>query len=625
MSAMDGIREVLTTAAVREMEPLVGVVIPCYNHGAHLAEAVESVLRQPGPPVEVVVVDDGSTDETRAVAAALLERHADRALTYLRQDNTGEPAVARNRGIARSRAPYILPLDADDYLDGRILAVFAHVLEALGGPDLVLYGHMHWFGEREDLWITDPFPPDMILRRLTVPTTALFDRRLWERHGGYRSMGYEDWEFWIGCAEQGARFVNLPEVVYHYRLLDGASRYKRDLLRHEWLVASIMRLHPDLYEDEDLEWATAYLGANPAPPDRREPHGPDAPFAWTRAMLVIGYPQHYSEEEIAWASAHLAEHPRRHERGVRRARCEPGWYGGAPPPCEVHGPARLGEALRTRGWGERAERYLAPCERIEIRRPLARPSGTVVLCADRPHAHLPEHMNVLRQQRAQGCEVICVDHSGGRQLEALRPLVNVYVKLSRSVAPGLARNVGAALARRGPLIFLDAAGVPHPKCLEGHLVAHRRHDVVAVRGALLGLGCASCEEFPRHYYLGDLPFPRPADADANVSYELETFFRAGGWDEELRRVGLGIDLALRILDAVPDPRRQIYAAEPRYHRESALDDPAVLARDPDAEADRARLARLHPRLVERLASWQPHAGRHEDLAPLAREGVAAGR
>jgi glycosyltransferase involved in cell wall biosynthesis len=108
-------RQVQATAAIRPAAPapapcpLVSVVIPCYNHGRYLPEALASVWTQDYPAVEIIVVDDGSTDDTRAVA----QRYA--SVRYYYQPNQG-PSAARNMGIAHSRGEYLVFLDADDWL-----------------------------------------------------------------------------------------------------------------------------------------------------------------------------------------------------------------------------------------------------------------------------------------------------------------------------------------------------------------------------------------------------------------------------------------------------------------------------------------------------------------------------
>src|SRR5262245_10979391 len=95
----------------------VSVVIPCFNLGRYLGEAVESVRRQSRKPAELIIVDDGSTD---AETLNLFERLAREGVTILRQANQGAPA-ARNYGIRNASGPYILCLDADDVLEPAFL------------------------------------------------------------------------------------------------------------------------------------------------------------------------------------------------------------------------------------------------------------------------------------------------------------------------------------------------------------------------------------------------------------------------------------------------------------------------------------------------------------------------
>ena len=90
-------------------QPLVSIVIPCYNQGRFLAEAIESARRQAYPHIEIVVVDDGSTDQTASIA----QRYS--GVTYIAQTNSGA-AAARNAGLEESRGEYVIFLDADDRL-----------------------------------------------------------------------------------------------------------------------------------------------------------------------------------------------------------------------------------------------------------------------------------------------------------------------------------------------------------------------------------------------------------------------------------------------------------------------------------------------------------------------------
>ncbi len=102
--------------------PLISVIIPCYNHGAYLPEAFASIWQQDYPAVEIVVVDDGSTDTTREVA-----QHYP-AVKYVYQANQGLSA-ARNTGLTHSTGQYLVFLDADDWLLPGALTTNARYLQ----------------------------------------------------------------------------------------------------------------------------------------------------------------------------------------------------------------------------------------------------------------------------------------------------------------------------------------------------------------------------------------------------------------------------------------------------------------------------------------------------------------
>ena len=107
-------------------QPLVSVVIPCYNQGRFLGDALDSVFRQTYRAVEAIVVDDGSTDDTAAVARTFPD------VRYLRQANAGAP-IARNAGLRESRGEYVIFLDADDRLVPEAIA--AGVASLASHPD----------------------------------------------------------------------------------------------------------------------------------------------------------------------------------------------------------------------------------------------------------------------------------------------------------------------------------------------------------------------------------------------------------------------------------------------------------------------------------------------------------
>src|SRR4051812_15947600 len=107
--------------------PLVSVIVPCFGQAHYLPEAVGSVLAQTFTDWECIIVDDGSPDDTAAVAARLAA--GDDRIKIVRQENRGLPG-ARNAGIRAARGRYILPLDADDRLEPTMLEKTVAVLQS---------------------------------------------------------------------------------------------------------------------------------------------------------------------------------------------------------------------------------------------------------------------------------------------------------------------------------------------------------------------------------------------------------------------------------------------------------------------------------------------------------------
>src|SRR4051794_19848409 len=188
-------------------------VVACFNYGAYLREAVDSLLGQEGAAPHVVVVDDGSTDpNTHAALDALPEQ-----VELVRQDNAGVVA-ARNAGLARVRTPYVLFLDADDRLAPGALAAMRRALEqhADGG---FAYGHHRYLGAWETVMRFPPYDPLRLLDRHLIGLTALARREVLDDTRGFDPgfEAFEDWELWLNALAHGHRGVLVDAVTLEYR------------------------------------------------------------------------------------------------------------------------------------------------------------------------------------------------------------------------------------------------------------------------------------------------------------------------------------------------------------------------------------------------------------------------
>jgi glycosyltransferase involved in cell wall biosynthesis len=234
--------EVIATVPPMAHEPRVAVIIPCFNDGETLGEAVASARAQT-VKAQVIVVDDGSDDRRTIDAIAAVEAAG---TTVVRQRNQGLSA-ARMAGVGASRAEYLLPLDADDRLaDGALADLVARLDET--ADFAAAWGAYRCFGTVDYVQLTTPFlDPWQVSYQNDLPVTALFRRSALLDAGGWQLRGgYEDWDLWMALAERGWRGVGGDAVVYHYRrhgtrmLADAAGR-------HGAIYATLQARHASLF------------------------------------------------------------------------------------------------------------------------------------------------------------------------------------------------------------------------------------------------------------------------------------------------------------------------------------------------------------------------------------------
>ena len=218
------------------------VVIPCFDYGRFLPEAVRSALGQAGGPPRVVVVDDGSSQpETLRALEALPD-----GVELLRRPNEGVSA-ARNAGARASTTPYLLMLDADDLLDPRAIEVLRAALAADFKAGFS-YGMAEFFGAWSGRLDFPDYDPYRLLYRSLVGATSLIRRDVFEAVGGFDPTipGYEDWDFYLGALERGFVGRRVPEVVLLYRR-HGGSRISGDRAAYRRRYRAIRAKHHDLF------------------------------------------------------------------------------------------------------------------------------------------------------------------------------------------------------------------------------------------------------------------------------------------------------------------------------------------------------------------------------------------
>jgi len=193
---------------------LVSVVVPCFNTHRTINRTIDSLRRQSHAPLEIIVVDDGSTDpDTIACLDALGPD-----VRLIRQANRGL-AGARNAGFEAARGDFILPLDADDWLEPDAVAALLAAL--IANPQAgFAFCHLQLEGEAAGVLAKHfNFFEQLFLNQL--PYCLLQRRADWQRAGGYdESMrrGYEDWEYNIRLAALAGGGIVVPRPLFHYQV-----------------------------------------------------------------------------------------------------------------------------------------------------------------------------------------------------------------------------------------------------------------------------------------------------------------------------------------------------------------------------------------------------------------------
>ena len=233
---------------LRPSEPVdLSVVIPCYNQGQFLVEAIASVERSAVERCELVIVNDGST-QPRTIEVLDVLRHA--GYHIIDQANAGL-AATRNNGIHAARGRYILALDADNRVTPDFIASAIRVLntEAHVG---VVYSDRLEFGLRSGRAVVPEFDIDALLWWNFIDACAVYRREIWQACDGYDASAavLEDWEFWIAVAKRGWRFRKLSNVAFEYRVRPNSMLRSADDKRLSSTCEYILRKHRELYEKQ---------------------------------------------------------------------------------------------------------------------------------------------------------------------------------------------------------------------------------------------------------------------------------------------------------------------------------------------------------------------------------------
>ena len=229
-------------------DPKVTVVIPCYNDGKYLQDAVNSILAQTFTDFKIIIIDDGSTDE---YTNRVLQNFDSHKISVISKENGGVSS-ARNLGISKTNSKYILVLDADDYFDKFFLEKAVSILEKSEDIGVVTCYYKPFdipiWQESKTKKVKGGTIKDFLLGSKAIGN-SLFRRECWEETGGYDEnlVAEEDWEFWINVAKRNWKIYSIPEVLFYHRYTN-KSLHKKHYKTRDQRFKYIVEKHKDVYE-----------------------------------------------------------------------------------------------------------------------------------------------------------------------------------------------------------------------------------------------------------------------------------------------------------------------------------------------------------------------------------------
>ena len=244
------------------MKSNVTVIIPCYNDGEFILQALNSILNQSLKAEKVIIVDDGSNIETKAI----LDEIKIEGVTVISQKNSGV-SYARNKAINLAKTDYILNLDADDYLEFTFIEKAVVLLN--NNKQIAVVGSYcrNFTGKNIEVEIIKPLggPVKNFIVKNNGRANSLFRQKCWKDVGGYDENmlnGYEDWEFWIAILKRGYSMYIIKEVLTHYRIKE-TSRDQTALSQYDFeLRKFIFNKHRDLFKEHFDFYALELLRIN---------------------------------------------------------------------------------------------------------------------------------------------------------------------------------------------------------------------------------------------------------------------------------------------------------------------------------------------------------------------------
>jgi glycosyltransferase involved in cell wall biosynthesis len=197
--------------------PKISVVIPCFNNENTILETIESIVKQDYSCIEIIIVNDGSTDDTNQAVDKYIKKNDINNIILINQSNSG-PSISRNNGASCATGEYLLFLDADDKIAVNYISKCINHLENDHLLNIV-YSEAAYFGAKKGIWKLPDFDLQNFLVLNCIPISAVIRKNIFQKVGGFdENLSYtEDWELWIRIVKLFGGVYKIPELLFFYR------------------------------------------------------------------------------------------------------------------------------------------------------------------------------------------------------------------------------------------------------------------------------------------------------------------------------------------------------------------------------------------------------------------------
>jgi len=588
---------------MKRIEPIVSICCTAYNHEKYIRQSIEGFLSQQTDfPIEVIIHDDASDDGTPRIIKEYYTERPDIIVPILQEKNQyskgKKPLV--DYAFKRAHGKYIALCEGDDYWADKLkLQKQVDFMEL--NPSFVMCYHDAMIIDEHGRTLKHSKLPDNLKRdfsqheliqgamvlTLTICFRNLiktFPLELYKVHNGDKFL-----TSLLGHFGKGKYLNNIESAVYrkHSRAvwskLDKAHQIFYNGDTRAWLYRYYKRIgkhkYAGFFKEDVFQHFRKVIEIIDLKKEEHYSNILHKIFTQYPDIGKAGYEDELKKLIKFKFNNDFSKKIDHNRRRFSQSKTTPGKRDYLEEKCRVkeeeieNNESAINDffiKLDQKGWSHKKKSYKKLLQYIDFRKEINFPAISVIVISWRLHHDTLKNFTILEKQRKHNFVLIFVDNGGKTgEFDKLQPYIDTYVKLRENSGAYLARNIGAVFAKAPILLFLEDDGIPEDNLVAAHLELFAEYDIIACRGVYSPKTNNPLNSRQGHYYVGDKEYPTFAHVEGNTSYLTEPFFKVGGWDDEIRFGGGGLELYFRLLSVEPDIRKQIYSPRPIIYHDYA--------------------------------------------------------